>query len=124
MADVLLSGMLDLTGTLDLVPHRGGQVKAGGAAVLVQVGRGAAGKAQGQAPAPVPIPPPPAAPADPGLDVWVFRAFNATVKANGLPIVTQGMCAQGQPGTATWPGMVQASLGNQTVKANGIAMNV
>ena len=124
MADVLLTGMLNLTGSLDLVPDAGGQVKAGGRAVLVQVARGAAGKAHGQAPAPVPIPPPPAVPDDPGVDVWVFRSFNATVTAKGVPIVTQAMCAQGLPTKATWPGMVQPSTGNPGVRVNGVAMNV
>ncbi len=34
------------------------------------------------------------------------------------------MCAQGNPGTATWPGMVQPSTVNPGVKVNNIAMNV
>jgi hypothetical protein len=46
------------------------------------------------------------------------------VTANGKNIVTQGMCAQGNPGTATWPGMVQPSSLNPTVKVNNIPINV
>ena len=78
---------------------------------------------QGQG-APVILPPPPAAPADTGIDAWIFKSFNATVTADGAPIVTQGMCAQGNPGTATWPGMVQPSMQNATVTINFIPINV
>ena len=123
MADLLLSGILNFTGTLDLVGD-GGLVKVNNVEVLVEVGRGAAGQAHGQAPAPVPIPPPPAAPSDPGLDVWIFKSFNATVTAGGKHIVAQGMCAQGNPGMATWPGMVQPSILNPTITINNIPMNV
>jgi hypothetical protein len=124
MADLLLSGVLDFQGVVDLVGDAGGHVKANGVEVLVQAVRGAPGKSHGVAPAPVPIPPPPAGPAEPGLDVWIFQSFNATVKAGGTAIVTQGMCAQGDPGRASWPGMVQPSTGNPTITVNSIAMNV
>jgi hypothetical protein len=120
MGDVLLSGMLDLKGPLDLVPTAGGKVKATGSAVLVELQRGI-GPSHGTAP-PVPLPPP--APVDTGADVWVFRSFNSTVTAANKAIVTQGMCAHGNPGTATWPGMVQASVGNPGVTVNGVPMNV
>jgi hypothetical protein len=123
VADLLLSGPLHFKGTLNLAGD-GGRVLAGGAEVLVEVGRGQAGKAHGNAPAPVPIPPPPAAPSDPGLEVWIFKSFNPTVTAAGVNIVTQGMCAQGNPGQSTWPGMVQGSLVNPFVTANGVPMNV
>jgi hypothetical protein len=123
MADLLLSGILNFTGQLDLVAD-GGQVKATNLAVLVEVQRGQAGQAHGQAPAPVPIPPPPATPSDPGLDVWIFRSFNATVTANGAPVVTQGLCAQGNPGMASWPGMALASTGNALITINNLPMNV
>ncbi|HEY6890324.1 MAG TPA: hypothetical protein VI300_21145 [Solirubrobacter sp.] len=123
MGDLLLTGMLNFTGSLNLVAAAGGKVKANAQEVLVQGQRGA-GPPHGNAPAPVLIPPPPASPSDPGVSVWVFQSFNATIKAGGTAIVTQGMCAQGNPGTATWPGMVQASMGNPGIKANAIAMNV
>ena len=125
MADLLLSGVLNFTGTLNLVGSSGGLVKVNNVEVLVEVGRGAAGKAHGQAPAPVPIPPPPAPPSVlPGVDVWIFKSFNSTVTAGGKNIVTQGMCAQGNPGSAPWPGMVQPSILNPLVTVNNIPMNV
>ena len=70
------------------------------------------------------IPPPPAAPSDAGLGVWIFKSFNSTVTAGGTAIVTQGMCAQGNPGMASWPGMVQPSMVNPGITINRIAMNV
>jgi hypothetical protein len=123
MGDLLLSGILDFQGVVDLVGD-GGLVKASGAAVLVEAVRGV-GKSHGQAPAPVPIPPPPSPPSDPtGVDVWIFKSFNATVKAGGKVVVTQGMCAQGSAGMAAWPGMVQPSTANPGVTVNHIAINV
>jgi hypothetical protein len=124
MADLLLAGILNFTGTLNLVGADGGLVKVNNVEVLVEAGRGAAGQAHGQAPAPVPIPPPPATPSDPGPDVWIFKSFNSTVTAGGKNIVTQGMCAQGIPNQATWPGMVQPSVLNPLVTINNIPMNV
>jgi hypothetical protein len=124
MADLLLSGVLDFQGTVDLIADAGGHVKANGLEVLVEVPRGAAEKSHGVAPAPVPIPPPPANPSDAGLEVWVFTSFNSTVKAGGKAIVTQGMCAQGDVGRATWPGMVQPSTGNPGITVSSVAMNV
>jgi hypothetical protein len=122
MADLLLAGTLNFMGTVDLV----GTVKVNNVEVLVEAQRGAAGQAHGQAPAPVPIPPPPAVPQNQGVDVWIFKSFNATVTAGGKKIITQGMCAQGgvPPTQAPWPGMVQASLANATVTVNNIPMNV
>lgn len=123
MGDLLLKGTLSLMGTLKLKTSAGGKVKANGVEVLVEGQRGA-GTAHGTAPAPVPIPPPPAAPSDPGVQVWIFKSFNPTVTANDKAIVAQGLCAQGNPGTATWPGMVQPSSVNPTIKVNGIPANV
>jgi hypothetical protein len=120
MADLLLAGMLNLKGTLKL---SGDLVKANSLEVLVTGQRGA-GPTHGNAPAPVPIPPPPAAPSDPGVGVWIFQSFNSTVTAGGKKIVAQGMCAQGNPGTATWPGIVQPSIGNPGVTINNIPINV
>lgn len=120
MADLLLAGMLNLKGNLKLA---GDLVKANNLEVLVTGQRGA-GPTHGNAPAPVPIPPPPAAPLHPGLGVWIFQSFNSTVTAGGKDVVAQGMCAQGDPGTATWPGMVQPSIGNPGVTINNIQINV
>jgi hypothetical protein len=121
MADLLLSGMLNIKGSLNLVAD-GGAVKANNLEALVEVQRGQAGQAHGQAP--VPIPPPPASPSDPGLDVWIFKSFNSTVTAGGKNIIAQGMCAQGNPGQASWPGMVQRSTNNPGIWINNIPMNV
>jgi len=123
MADLLLAGILNFTGSLNLRAEFG-LVKANNLEVLVEAQRGAAGKAHGQAPAPVPIPPPPSSPSDPGLDVWIFRSFNSIVTAGARNIVVQGMCAQGNPGQASWPGIVQRSLNNPAVSINNIPMNV
>jgi hypothetical protein len=120
MADLVLSGMLNLKGTLNLA---GGLVKANDVEVLVAGQRGV-GTPHGQNPIPVPIPPPPAAPSEPEPGVWIFKSFNSTVTASGKYIVAQGMCAQGRPGTASWPGMVQASMLNQGVTINKIPINV
>jgi hypothetical protein len=120
MADLLLSGVLNLKGNLEL---SGDLVRANNVEVLV-VGQRGAGPTHGNAPAPVPIPPPPAAPSDPGVGVWIFQSFNSTVTAGGKYIVAQGMCAQGNPGTASWPGMVQPSIGNPGVTINNIQINV
>ncbi|MFZ1985645.1 MAG: hypothetical protein WAU91_14600 [Desulfatitalea sp.] len=122
MADLVLSGLLNLKGQLALKGDAGGKVKVGSFEVLVEVSKGVP-PSQGQG-VPVLLPPPPASPTDPGIDCWIFKSFNATVTAGGKNIVTQGMCAQGNPGTATWPGMVQPSMGNPTVTINNIAINV
>ncbi|MCG9967141.1 hypothetical protein L9W92_03615 [Pelotomaculum terephthalicicum JT] len=124
MGDLKLSGLLNLAGNLKLTGRDGGKVKVNEIEVVVETQKGQAGASHGQAPAPVPIPPPPGSPTDPGLDVWVFKSFNPTVKANGKNIVTQGICAQGNPGTATWPGMVQTSIMNSTVTINRIFINL
>ena len=126
MADLLLTGTLDFGGVLDLAGDAGGLVNATDlqAEVLVELPRGDALKSHGTAPAPVLIPPPPAAPSDAGLGVWIFKSFNSTVTAGGTAIVTQGMCAQGNPGMASWPGMVQPSMVNPGITINRIAMNV
>lgn len=119
MGDLNLKGVLDLKGVLKLNPS-GGRVLVGGkeALVVLQIGQ-----KHGDAAAPVIQPPPPAAPLDEGLDVVVFVSLNQTVKAGDKAIVTQGMVMQGTKLRA-WPGMVQPSTNNPTVKINGIAINV
>ncbi|WP_373499808.1 hypothetical protein [Desulfococcus sp.] len=122
MGDLVLSGLLNLKGMLTLAGRDGGKVKVDTFEVLVVAQKGA-GPSHGQG-VPVILPPPPASPIDTGVDVWIFESLNATVTASGKNIVTQGMCAQGNPGTATWPGMVQASIMNPTVTINSIPVNV
>jgi hypothetical protein len=124
VADLLLSGILNLKGDLNLVGESGGRVKVNNLELLVETPRGEAGKSHGVAAAPVLIPPPPAAPSEPGLDVWIFKSFNATVKADSANIITQGLCGQGNPGTATWPGVVQPSTNNPGLTINNIPINV
>jgi hypothetical protein len=130
VVDLLLSGILDLKGTLKLAGTGGGLVKvkkgSTSAEVLVESTRGAPDLSHGIAPAPVPIPPPPPPPSDPGTDVWIFKSFNPTVTAGGKKIVTQGMCAQGLLTSPTWPGMVQPSIMNPApgVTINNVPINV
>lgn len=121
MGDLVLSGLLNLSGTLKLAGD-GGKVTVAGNAVLVQ-GQKGTGPAHG-AGAPVILPPPPAAPSDPGPDVWIFKSFNSTVTVNAAAVVALGICAEGNPGTATWPGMVSPSTMNPTVTINFLPINV
>lgn len=123
MGDLVLKGLLNLKGMLTLSGADGGKVKVGANEVLVEATKGKAGAAHGQG-SPVILPPPPAAPIDTGVDAWIFKSFNATVTAGGANIITQGLHAQGDPGKATWPGMVQRSMLNPTVTINNIAINV
>ena len=67
MADLVLSGLLNLKGTLKLAGSSGGKVKVDTFEVLVEVTKGQAGAAQGVG-APVILPPPPASPVDTGTD--------------------------------------------------------
>lgn len=119
MGDLNLKGALNLKGVLKLNPS-GGKVLVGGKAALVVL---TIGQKHGDAAAPVIQPPPPAPPLDEGLDVVVFVSLNQTVTAGGKMIVTQGMVMQGNKLRA-WPGMVQPSTNNPTVKINDIAVNV
>jgi uncharacterized Zn-binding protein involved in type VI secretion len=112
MADLVLEGLLDLAGNLQLEASSGGKVKVGAVEALV-VG------AEGQAP-PVILPPPPASPSDPAPGVKIISSFNQTVMAGGKAVVAQGMVMQGN----TWPGMVLPSTANPTVTINGLPVNV
>lgn len=115
MADLILSGDLNLGGTLKLETTAGGKVKVDAAEVLVEDagGRGI----------PVIQPPPPASPIDAGTGVKVQKSFNSTVKANGKNIVALGICMQGD--TSIWPGMLLLSTQNtRAVKIHGVAINV
>lgn len=115
-----LTGDLTLAGDLDLVAD-GGTVTASGADVLVELPRGSAAAFHGTAPVLVPLPGPPS---DPGLNVWIFKSLNQTVTIDGVPAVVQGECAQGIPGSASWPGTVDPSAVNTTVKIESNPANV
>ena len=110
MGQLNLTGKLDLLGTVALRD----KVLVNGVEALVEL-------AKGQAPAVI-LPPPPAGPIDAVTDVQVVASFNKTITAGGRAIVTQGMTLEGK--APTWPGMVLPSSANQTVTANGAAINV
>lgn len=114
MADLILSGDLNLGGTLNLDTTAGGKIKVDEAEALVEgvIGTGI----------PVIQPPPPAGPIDTGTNVKVQKSFNSNVKANGKNIVALGVCMQGNG--YMWPGMVLPSTQNTRVKINAVAINV
>ena len=116
MGDLVLSGILNLKGTLQLEGD-GGKVTVDGKPVLVEK----SGHNHGTG-IPVILPPPPAAPTDPAPQVNIFKSFNSTVTAGGLNIVTMGLHLQGS--TPTWPGMVLTSVSNPPVTINFLAINV
>lgn len=123
MADLILSGTLELSGSLYLAGSDGGKVKVDDSEVVVEKSS-LKDPPQGNAPGPVPIPPPPSSPSDPGIGIWIINSFNKTVKAGGKCIVTQGVCVQGTAGKAAWPGVAQPSLKNAKVTVNRIPVNV
>ncbi len=115
MADLILSGDLNLGGILNLETTAGGKIMIDTAEVLVEGAEGTG--------IPVIQPPPPASPIDIGTKVRVQKSFNNTVKANGKNIVALGICMQGN--TYVWPGMVLLSTQNAgLVRINGVAINV
>lgn len=123
MGDMLLSGQLNLMGSLKLAATAGGKVKVGGAEVLVEVGLNGASQGKG---IPVILPPPPAPkPLDDGDEVRIIKSFNpgVTVKVGNrdLPVVALGITVQGNT-LKLWPGMVL--LSNSTVKINQVPINV
>lgn len=127
MADLVLTGPLNLMGNLTLKASSGGKVTAGGAEVLVELA--APGEPHHGSAPPVILPPPPATPTDSGANVWVINSFNKTVKVDAVPspkpIVALGMVMQGN--TPMWPGMVLPSQSNQqprAVSVNGVPVNV
>ncbi len=121
MAELSLKGDLVLNGTLHLVA-KGGRVKAGDAEVLVTTTSGQSGKHHGSDAIPVMLPP--QKPATEGTNVWIFRSFASGITANGGDVVAQGMCMQGDPGKALWPGIVQQSTKNTGVKVGPLPINV
>lgn len=117
MGDLVLSGVLNLTGTLKLSAD-GGRVKVDENEILIEQ---TPGNAHGQG-SPVILPPPPAGPIDTGVDATIFKSFTSTVTINNNPVVTMGMYLQGN--TPTWPGMVLPSSNNPGVTVNYLLINV
>jgi hypothetical protein len=114
MANLELTGPLDLTGTIALAGDGGGKVLVNGAEALVE-------DASGTAPI-VLVPPPPASPADSSTNVKCVRSLGAGITAGGKTLVTTGLVLQG-----IWPGMITPSTKNaspQLVTANGVPVNV
>jgi len=121
MADLVLKGMLNLTGMLTLKAS-GGKVMVETAPVLVEI-VAPSDLPHGVAP-PVLLPPP--KPLDDDTRVWVINSFNKMVKAGNKNIVALGMVMEGgRNGNPIWPGMVLPSQNNKgPVTINGIAINV
>lgn len=120
-----LKGMLNLVGPLTLKPGAGAKLTIGEAGLEALVeDPAAAGPPQCAGGVPVMLPPPPAGPVHPEPTVWITNSFNKTVKVNSQNIVALGMAMQGPPGAPVWPGMLQPSAGNPTVKINQVAINV
>ena len=122
MADLVLDGNLQLSGTLKLAAS-GGKVKVGSAEVLVLDATQQTVHGKGIA---VTQPPPPAGPLDTGLDARIVSSFNSTVmvvvRGNDAAAVALGMTAQGN--APLWPGMVLPSTVNTGVKIGTSAINV
>lgn len=122
MADLKLSGSLNLGGTLKLSATRGGKVLVMEKAVLLE-------GAQGQG-IPVIQPPPPGTPLNTGTNVKVVHSFNSSVMVKAksgdyLPAVALGACFQGDDKKPVlWPGMVLPSTQNQSVTINRIPVNI
>ena len=113
MTDLILSGTLDLSGSLKLSGD-GGRVKVDGDEVLV-VGASGTG-------VPVVQPSPPTGPLDQGEKVNVNVSFNQLVTIGDKPAIAQGISMQGN--TQIWPGMVLPSSTNSKVTIAGIPINV
>jgi hypothetical protein len=126
MADLILKGVLELSGSLHLYMQNG-KLLIGDAGLEALVEMDAkVSPPHGKGPPGVQLPPPPAAPLDPGLDVWIVMSTNQTVKAgNGTKpernLVTQGLAMQGT--VPTWPVPIPRSTHNPTVTVNGVPIN-
>jgi len=114
MADLILTGRLNLVGHLTLTASAGGRVKVGSDEVLAE-GASSVGP-------PVVIPPPPAKPVDDGTRVVVTASLNKTIAAGGKPIVAGGAVLQGN--VPTWPGSILPGQRNATVLINNTPINV
>ena len=122
MTDLVLSGTLNLSGTLKLAAS-GGKVKVDSAEVLVLDSTSQTAHGKG---VPVTQPPPPVGPLDPGTKARIMTSFNATVTVtvggSDAAVVALGITAQGN--APLWPGMVLPSTVNTGVKIDGTAINV
>ena len=121
MTDLVLSGTLNLSGTLKLAAS-GGKVMVDSAEVLVL---DSSQNAHGQG-TPVMQPPPPTGPLNTGLGARIISSFNTsvtvTLAAGDAAVVALGITKQGSP--FLWPGMVLPSTVNTGVKIEGSAINV
>ena len=124
MADLTLTGTLNLAGSLTLTPPPGGKLKIGDAGLEALVEAQPTGPPQCSKAPPVMLPPPPAGPLQPQPDAWIVSSFNNTVTVRGKYIVALGMAMQGQPGAPLWPGMLLPSIGNPKVTVNRVPINV
>ena len=124
MADLTLTGTLNLMGNLTLTPPPGGKLKIGDAGLEALVEAQPTDPPQCSAAPPVMLPPPPAGPLQPQPTAWIVSSFNKTVKARGKCIVALGMAMQGQSGAPLWPGMLLPSSGNPTVTIGHVPINV
>lgn len=122
MADLTLTGTLDLAGSLTLTPPPGGKLKIGDAGLEALVEALPTDPPQCSKASPVMLPPPPAGPLQPQPTAWIVSSFNKTVKARGKCIVALGMAMQGQSGAPLWPGMLLP--GSATVTINHVPINV
>ncbi len=123
MADIKLTGPLNLSGNLTLTPTNGGKVLVNEVEALVAA-TPPMDLMQGIAP-PVILPPPPAAPSDPAPNIWIVNSFNQTVKTGDRALVAGGLIMQGT--VPTWPGMMLPSLvntGPRAVSINRLPINV
>ena len=121
MADLTLTGPLNLMGNLTFKPGGGGKLMIGSAEALVE-NPGATPPPQCSGAPPVMLPPPPVGPLFPQPTVWIVSSFNQTVKAQSKNIVALGMAMQGPPGAPVWPGMMLP--GSATVTINHLPVNV
>ena len=122
MADLTLTGTLDLAGSLTLTPPPGGKLKIGDAGLEALVEALPTDPPQCSKASPVMLPPPPAGPLQPQPTAWIVSSFNKTVTVRGKCIVALGMAMQGLAPTPLWPGMLLP--GSATVTINHVPINV
>lgn len=128
MADLVLAGMLNLTGLLKLVAARG-QVKVnlgGGVQANLLVADPSGQTAHGMG---IPVLLPPNAPVNPGASVRIVASSNLTVSVKlatrDAPLVALGDTLQGDTlPLPLWPGKVLPSTKNTGVTVGGVAVNV
>jgi len=122
MSDLVLSGILDLSGNLELSGD-GGKLKIGAAELeALVVCDPKTDPPQSTSAVPPPFPPPPPPQCVP--TAWVDSTPNATVKTGGKAIVAGGTAAQGLAPSPAYPGKMNPSVLNPTVTIGGVAINV